>query len=128
MTVVPPPPRSKVKLRRSQRVVISIPITISADSAGRQLTEDTHTLVINAHGALIAFSGDLTLGQQFQLRNRLTTEELACKIVHVGPKVEGKTQVGVVAALSGGGSLSRILGSDCRKMGSLRPGPKSTRR
>src|SRR5205085_2005945 len=95
MTVVPPPPRSKVKLRRSQRVVISIPITISADSAGRQLTEDTHTLVINAHGALIAFSGDLTLGQQFQLRNRLTTEELACKIVHVGPKVEGKTQVGV---------------------------------
>jgi len=94
--VGPSPPRLKARLRRSQRVVLSIPITVSAETAALgMLEEDTHTLVINANGALIAMEAELLPGQQLQIKNRLTSEQQLCHVIHVGPKVEGKIQMGI---------------------------------
>ena len=83
------------KRRRSQRVVMRIPIAISGDSTEGAFREESHTLVINAHGALITLGALVTRGQPLKLENRSSLEQHTCLVVHVGPAVEGKSQVGI---------------------------------
>jgi hypothetical protein len=71
--------------RRSQRVVMKIPVKVfSADEANSAFEEDTHTLVINAHGASFLLSRQINKGEQLFLRNRQTSAMQECTIVHVG--------------------------------------------
>jgi hypothetical protein len=81
--------------RRSQRVVLSIPVTVSGETAQGPFTEKTHTLVINAHGALIIHAAKVVQGQKLRLKSATNPETQACSVVFVGPAVEGKTQFGV---------------------------------
>lgn len=57
--------------------------------------EATHTLVINAHGALIGLAHPVEVGQQIILKNPKSQEMQACRVVHSGTAVSGKTHVGV---------------------------------
>lgn len=81
--------------RRSQRVVLSIPVTVSGETAQGPFTEKTQTLVINAHGALITLAAKIVQGQKLRLKSATNPETQACSVVFVGPSVEGKTQFGV---------------------------------
>jgi PilZ domain len=81
--------------RRSQRVILSVPVTVSGDAAKGKFTENTKTLVVNAHGALITLAAKVTQGQQLQLTSVSNPEQQVCKVVYIGPTVQGHTQVGV---------------------------------
>jgi len=83
--------------RRSQRVFISVAITVRNEDGSEHTTfeEETRTLVVSAHGALIELAAKIEEGQPLQLKNRATGEEQVCKAVYMGPASGGKAQVGV---------------------------------
>jgi hypothetical protein len=83
--------------RRSQRVILSVPVTVRTEDGRREASfeEVTHTLIVNAHGALIAIAGKVEKGQTLRLTNRATHEEQLSHVVHVGPVSGSKAQIGV---------------------------------
>lgn len=52
-------------------------------------------MVVNAHGALITLTAKLTQGQQLELKSVTNPEPQSCKVVYIGPTVQGQTQVGI---------------------------------
>ena len=83
--------------RRSQRVILTMPIIVRTEGAPRETSfeEDTHTLIVNLHGALILLAGKVIKGQKLHMKNRATQVEQLCQVASLGSKSEGKTQVGV---------------------------------
>src|SRR5580700_5489726 len=83
--------------RRSQRVILSLPVTVRTEDGPKDTSfeEETHTLIVNLHGALILLAGKVIKGQKLLLKNRVTQEEQVCQVASLGSKAEGKTQVGV---------------------------------
>ena len=81
--------------RRSQRVILSVPVSVSGDGPKGKFTEETKTLVVNAHGALITLAAKVSQGQQMELKSASNPEMQSCKVVYIGPAVQGQTQVGV---------------------------------
>ncbi len=81
--------------RRSQRVVISVPVTVGGESAQGAFSENTQTLVINAHGALITLAAKISQGQLLKMHTNAHPEKQPCRVVYVGPTSDGKTQFGV---------------------------------
>lgn len=88
--------RKWVESRRTQRVLLCIPILVRWQPEGEEpITEDTATIVVNAHGALIALAMRVRAGNKLILRNWGTTKEQECKVVHVREKPGGKNEVGI---------------------------------
>lgn len=82
--------------RRSMRVLLSVPITVAGESADRRkFEEETRTLVVNAHGALIALGMAVANGQKITISNKATQASQECRIVYLGTPQGGKTQMGV---------------------------------
>ena len=82
--------------RRSMRVLLSVPIAASGkDKDGKDFSEDTRTLVVNAHGALISLAAKVSPGQKITVSNRSTNKQLECKVVHLGNASAGKIQTGI---------------------------------
>ena len=78
------------------RVLLTLPVTIrSASSDGAKFEEATHTLVVNAHGALVTLATPVTNGQLLVITNKATRANLDCKVVFIGHALGGKAQVGV---------------------------------
>jgi len=70
--------------RRSQRVLMKIPVRLSVQVGAVSLSEEeTHTLAVSAHGALIAVSASLYRGQRLTLSNVQTKGALECMVVHI---------------------------------------------
>ena len=93
----PSPGGPELGRRRSQRVILTISVQVRTD-AGRgddSFDEPTKTLLVNAHGALIVLAHKVEKGQKLHITNCATHVEHACKVAHVGPPSDGKTQVGV---------------------------------
>jgi hypothetical protein len=82
--------------RRSQRVLMKIPVRVSGQTGpGSLFEEETHTLAISAHGALIAVSKQVSKGQRLSLSNVQTRATLECVIAHIGRREGEQIQVGV---------------------------------
>ena len=63
---------------------------------GKEFTEETKTLVVNAHGALIQLRADVKADQKVAMTHKGTKESLECRIVYVGTTMQGgKAQVGI---------------------------------
>jgi hypothetical protein len=70
--------------RRSQRVLMKIPVRVSFYAGAVSLSEEeTHTLAVSAHGALIAVSASLYRGQRLTLSNVQTKGSLECVVAHI---------------------------------------------
>ncbi|MGC1482230.1 MAG: hypothetical protein WA789_00420 [Candidatus Acidiferrum sp.] len=70
--------------RRSERVMLQIRVTVLAETPDRvQVQEDTHTLVVNAHGGLMKLKMDLLEGQPIILVNPQTGVEESCHVVRI---------------------------------------------
>jgi len=88
--------RSEAARRRSQRVLLTLPILVQGQAAdGSPRTEDTRTLVVNAHGALIALAMRVDYGQKLLLRNLKSKEEQRCTVVYLGPAEGAQMHVGI---------------------------------
>jgi len=82
--------------RRSQRVLMQVPVRLcGTDAQGKKFEEETATLAINAHGALVPMQARVTSGGKVQLQHNLTKEEQECHVAFLGPVRAGKAEVGL---------------------------------
>src|SRR2546428_10888050 len=82
--------------RRSQRVLMQVGILIrGTDTHETPFEEQTETLAINAHGALILLENKVTSGATVLMRHKSTEEEKECHVVFLGPVRSGKSAVGL---------------------------------
>ena len=82
--------------RRSKRVKARIPVVVRfQDSNKRFISETTHTVIVNEHGALILLAAAVQVDQIIRLENPNLGEELLCRVTSLGPSFMGKTQVAV---------------------------------
>jgi hypothetical protein len=85
-----------IEMRRSKRVVLRLPIQVRWTPPGDlAITEETTTLVVNAHGALISLAMKVKPGTRIFVRNRAVADDKECRIVRIQEKHEGKSEVGV---------------------------------
>jgi hypothetical protein len=85
-----------VARRRSQRVLMQVAVRITGqDSQGKPIDEETETLAINAHGALVLLQTRLTSGSKVLLQHKKTEEEQECHVVFLGPVRSGKAEIGL---------------------------------
>ena len=61
----------------------------------RSISEETHTVIVNQHGALILLAASVEVNQIVRLENPDLGEELLCRVTSLGPSFMGKTQVAV---------------------------------
>ncbi len=89
--------RPELSRRRSQRVILTVAVTVRTEGSPKDASfeEETHTLVVNLHGALIVLEGKVVKDQKLRLTNRATKEEQMCRVAHVAPASAGKPQVGI---------------------------------
>lgn len=82
--------------RRSQRVLMQVGVRIrGTDAQGKAVEEETETLAINAHGALVLLESRLTSGSKVQLQHKKTQEEHECHVAFLGPVRSGKAEIGL---------------------------------
>jgi hypothetical protein len=82
--------------RRSQRVLMQVAVRIrGTDAQGKAVEEETQTLAINAHGALVLLESRLTSGSKVQLQHKKTLEEHECHVAFLGPVRSGKAEIGL---------------------------------
>jgi hypothetical protein len=82
--------------RRSMRVLLSVPITVKGKTtANQEFDEETRTLVVNAHGALISLAARVAAAQEITVANKATQSTRECRVVYVGSEQAGKSQMGI---------------------------------
>jgi len=82
--------------RRSQRVLMQVSVRLrGTDSQGKNFEEETATLAINAHGALVLLQARVTSGSKVHLLHGGTKEEQECHVAFLGPVRSGKAEVGL---------------------------------
>jgi hypothetical protein len=81
--------------RRSQRVQIIMPVLVRGASGGQTFQEEATTMMVNANGCMLMLKAALVKGQQVSIVNPTTTEELPCKVVFLGRKADGRTEIGL---------------------------------
>jgi hypothetical protein len=86
----------KSSRRRSQRVTLGVSVVVTAQAADKSAaSEETHTQIVNAHGALVILGMKTAIGQMLTLKNNMTGEEIACRVVFTGKNTAGKSEVGL---------------------------------
>jgi hypothetical protein len=81
--------------RRSERVVLRIPLQLSAKMpGGKRVCIEAHTLVVNAHGGLLDVGLELLAKQQVLLSNTRTEKVATAKVVRVKGSEDGRFSVG----------------------------------
>jgi hypothetical protein len=82
--------------RRSQRVLVAVPISVVlARPSQKPITEKSNTLVVSAHGALLLLSMKLFAGDQLTLINPQTDEQQPARVVYLGPQQSDKQEIGI---------------------------------
>jgi hypothetical protein len=88
--------RNPLARRRSQRVLMQVAVRVrGTDSQGQQFEEETETLAINAHGALILVNARLTSGSKVVMQHKGTQDEQECHVAFLGPVRAGKAEIGL---------------------------------
>jgi len=96
MAQLPNSPSSPSPRRRSQRVLMQVAVKVRGkDAQGNGFEEETATLAINAHGALVLLQARITSGSTVNLQHKGTKEEQECHVAFLGPVRSGKAEVGL---------------------------------
>src|SRR6266566_3164180 len=70
--------------RRSQRIELSVPVVVHRPTKeGPQFYERAQTLVVNAHGALMALAEKVTPKQTLLMQNIDSGEQKECRVVYI---------------------------------------------
>ena len=92
----PPPASRSARRRRSQRVLMQLAVTIRGkDARGAAFQEETETLAISAHGALVLLQRRLLSGDHVWMKNHRTEEEQECNVIFLGPPRSGRSEIGL---------------------------------
>lgn len=89
-------PALRLKSRRSRRIDLDVPVMVQRPyGEGPQFCENTKTLVVNAHGALLALKGMVAPKQRLLLQNTSSGEQQECRVVSVTKDMTGPPTVAV---------------------------------
>jgi hypothetical protein len=89
-------PTHAANQRRSQRILLAVPVRVSGNRiSGAPFVEHTKTLIVNAHGALLQLEEPVREGQALSERNVITGEETPCKVVDISLGTDGAAEIGV---------------------------------
>lgn len=84
------------KNRRSQRIDLQVPVVVyRAPGEGPQFFENTQTLVVSAHGALMTLTDMVAPRQRLHLQNPNSGEHQECRVVSVKKEPTGPPKVAV---------------------------------
>ncbi len=87
---------ARAERRRSERQPLALPLVLRGVSLDtKSFREETFTLSVSAHGALVALATTVTLGQSLFLRNPHTQDEAGAWVTRLGPPRAGFAQVGI---------------------------------
>ena len=82
--------------RRSERVLLDVPLFIRGESEDRQaFREETFTLTVSAHGALVILATRVVLGQRVVLMNPKNWDEREGTVAYLGPSFTGLAKVAI---------------------------------
>src|SRR5882762_8620600 len=99
--------------RRSVRAMLKAPVVILTRGAdSKTMFEETQTIAVNIHGAMIVSRLKFEAGQIITLRNSRTCEEAPCRVVYLSPRQTENREVASSSrsrALSSGASLFLLL-------------------
>ena len=85
-----------MNLRRSQRVMAQVPVVVQGMSgATTPFADRSYALVLSANGCLITLSRPVRLGEKLVLESVATRERQNCRVVYLGAKQGGRTEVGL---------------------------------
>ena len=75
---------------------MQVGVRIRGESAeGASFEEETSTLAINAHGALILLQARITSGSTVHMQHKGTKQEQECQVVFLGPVRSGRAEIGL---------------------------------
>ncbi len=66
--------------RRSQRVIIRIPVTLEMMASGKKVTMRATTASVNDHGAMLVCTKNLPVDTLFDLINDRTQQKQVCRV------------------------------------------------
>ncbi|HTP43269.1 MAG TPA: PilZ domain-containing protein [Candidatus Acidoferrum sp.] len=82
--------------RRSERVLLDVPVFIEGQEEGaREFKEETFTLTVSAHGALVVLAAKVALGQTLRLTNLKSKDQHDAMVAFLGPPYAGLATVGI---------------------------------
>lgn len=66
--------------RRSQRVMVRVPVTLLVKAGGQDLRISARTVEVNIHGALVISPRSFDAETQMELENGRTNETVVCRV------------------------------------------------
>jgi hypothetical protein len=82
--------------RRSERVLIDVPLMVTGKSADQKaFREETFTVTVSAHGALLLLAATVALGQKVVLMNPTNWDEREGRVAYMSKVHAGLAQVAV---------------------------------
>ncbi len=88
------PPRSE--RRRSQRAFLRIGVVVERRAPhGAPFHEETVTLAVSAHGALVTLGHEVAINQTLMLTHRGTGQAQDSRVAYIGTAHAGKREVGL---------------------------------
>jgi hypothetical protein len=66
--------------RRSQRVMVRIPVTLKIIVAGKTVTVNAATVSVNDHGAMLLCTRSFTAETMLEVQNDRTSEKMNCRV------------------------------------------------
>jgi hypothetical protein len=80
--------------RRSERVMLQVPVAVQVKTRdGKELREETQTVVVNAHGGLLKLRMGVKAGQPILLINEKSKVQQGCRVVRVETSEAGLSAV-----------------------------------
>ena len=74
--------------------MLQVPVVVQARGAdGKEVRENTQTVVVNAHGGLLKLRMELKVGQPLLLINERSNIQQGCRVVRVETSVAGYSAV-----------------------------------
>lgn len=72
--------------RRSQRVVIRVPVTVQLTLEGQDVAFTAHTVAVNDQGAMLAAPRSLPLGAELDITNERTRQSARARVTRTPPE------------------------------------------
>ena len=90
------PPAAQLERRRSPRRILDVPLIVRGESAEQQhFEEETFTISVSAHGALVLLAARVSLGQTIVLVKPETQQAQEGRVSRLGSLHGGLAQVAV---------------------------------
>lgn len=75
--------------RRSQRVIIQVPVTLELTVSGTKVTVQARTASVNDHGAMLMCRRSFPMETKFDLVNDRTAKKQSCRVTRAATENQG---------------------------------------